>query len=53
MDPSGSYSNSLSFSPLVVSDAGLFTCKVIIGGVTKVETTTITVNSMFNECTCI
>lgn len=47
MNSNGNYSRSLSFNPLAPLDAGLFMCKVMVGGVTEIETINITVNSMF------
>ena len=47
MNARGSYFKSLSLSPLVDSDAGIYMCRVTLGGITKIENTTVTVNSMF------
>ena len=43
----GHYSRSLLFNPLVASDAGLFTCRVMLEGVTEIETIRVTVNGMY------
>ena len=44
MDSNGTYSKSLSFNPLVESDAGMYTCRVTLGEITRTETATVTVN---------
>lgn len=47
VNTNGHYSRSLLLNPLVYSDAGLFTCRVMSGGVTKIETISVTVNGMY------
>ena len=47
VNATGHYSRLLLFNPLVASDAGLFTCRVMLEGVTEIETIRITVNSMY------
>ena len=44
----GSYSSNLTFSPLSVSHAGTYTCKVTAGGVTETQTIILTVNGIDN-----
>lgn len=47
VNTNGHYSRSLLFNPLVASDAGLFTCRVMLEGVTEIETISVTVNGMY------
>ena len=47
VNANGHYSRSLLFNPLVASDAGLFTCRVMLEDVTKIETIRVTVNGMY------
>ena len=44
--------NTLTLSPLAVSHAGTYTCRVTAGGVTETQTTTVVVKGMFVVCTC-
>ena len=44
--------STLTFSPLTVSHAGTYTCKVTTEGVTEIQTTTFIVKGMFVVCTC-
>ena len=46
MNPDGGYFSTLSFDPLLPSDAGLYMCRVMVGNVIKVETVTINVSGM-------
>ena len=46
MDSVGAYYSLLSFNPLLESDAGLYTCRVMVGNMTEVKTQNITVNGM-------
>ena len=41
----GSYSSTLTFSPLAISHAGTYTCEVKVGGVTETQTNTVIVIS--------
>ena len=43
----GSYFSILTFTPLATSDAGRLMCRVTLGGMTQMETTTVSVNSKF------
>ena len=49
----GSYSSTLTFSPLAVSDAGTYTCRVKKGEMTMTQTTTIIVDSKCYYLTCM
>lgn len=46
MNPDGGYFSTLSFDPLLASDAGLYVCRVMVGSVIRVETVTINVSGM-------
>ena len=49
----GSYFSILTFTPLATSDAGRLMCRVTLGGMTQMETTTVSVNSKFTlDLTC-
>ena len=48
VNPNSGYSSTLSFNPLLPSDAGLYTCRVMVGRVTREETIIVTVNGMYN-----
>lgn len=47
MNPNGGYFSTLSFNPLLASDAGLYMCRVIVGSIIMVETVTINISGMF------
>ena len=44
--------STVTFSPLTVSHAGTYTCKVTTGGVTEIQTTTVVIKRMFVVCIC-
>lgn len=46
MNFDGSYSNTLTFAPLVASDAGTFMCTAILGNVTKTVSVAVTVEGI-------
>lgn len=50
MNPNGGYFSTLSFNPLLESDAGLYVCRVMVGSIIMVETITINVNGMWIPC---
>ena len=40
--------STLIFNPLVASDAGTYTCRMMVGGLTETQTFTVVVNGMCN-----
>ena len=46
MNSNGGYFSILSFDPLLASDAGLYTCRVMVGSAIRMDTVTINVNGM-------
>lgn len=47
MNANGGYFSTLSFDPLLASDAGLYMCRVTVGSVIRMETITINVSGMY------
>ena len=52
MNANGGYFSMLSFDPLLASDAGLYTCRVTVGSVIRMETTTVNVSGMYIQLHC-
>ena len=48
----GSYSNTLTFSPLAASHAGTYTCRATVGDVIKNDVFMLVVNSMLMSGAC-
>lgn len=47
MNPNGGYFSTLSFDPLLASDAGLYTCRVVVGSAVMMRTVTVNVSGMY------